>query len=222
MNPMDKKLIISVLLASFVTHTNAQNTAEWLRQKRTQNRYSLEQVLAANVYTDYIKKGYDVLAAGLAAVAGSKRSELEGHRTFFERVRMGMIRAIPISYEQKFQRINLRISYNLRLAAKLSENSALAASEKQYFRGVFSRINLDRMRREEKLKTVLSASELAMNDHQRINFLDRCLAEMESELAFSKTLVTDLDALIAARGSQKREYHRLNRLLLGKEVVDEN
>ncbi|MCT1524702.1 hypothetical protein [Sphingobacterium hotanense] len=219
---MDKKLIISVLLASFVTHTNAQNTAEWLRQKRTQNRYSLEQVLAANVYTDYIKKGYDVLAAGLAAVAGSKRSELEGHRTFFERVRMGMIRAIPVSYEQKFKRINLRISYNLRLAAKLTENGALGASEKQYFRGIFSRINLDRIRREEKLKTVLSASEPAMNDHQRINFLDRCLAEMESEFAFSKTIVMDLDALIAARGAQKREYDRLNRLLLGKEVVDEN
>jgi len=45
---------------------------------------------------------------------------------------------------------------------------------------------------------------------------------MESEYAFSKTLVTDLDALIAARGAQKREYDRLNRLLLGKEVVDEN
>ena len=135
---------------------------------------------------------------------------------------MGMIRAIPISYEQKFQRINLRISYNLRLAAKLSENSALAASEKQYFRGVFSRINVDRMRREEKLKTVLSASEPAMNDHQRINFLDRCLAEMESEFAFSKTIVMYLDALLAARGANKREYHRLNRILLGKEIVDEN
>lgn len=60
-----KKLIAIITLTIFVTVCNAQTFAEWFKQKETQKKYLIQQIVAFQMYLGYVQKGYSIAQKGL-------------------------------------------------------------------------------------------------------------------------------------------------------------
>jgi len=76
-----KKII--VLLFScflFLMSARAQTPAEWMQQKKTQEKYLLQQIAALKLYGQYAKKGYDVATKGLATISNIKNKDFSLHQ----------------------------------------------------------------------------------------------------------------------------------------------
>jgi len=73
--------MVLVLLMSGTA--NAQTWSEWFSQKKTQQKYLLEQVAALRVYAGYLKKGYEIGRSGLTFIKDASKGEFDLHGAFF-------------------------------------------------------------------------------------------------------------------------------------------
>ena len=73
-------LILTLLISGNV---NAQTWSEWFSQKKTQQKYLLEQVAALRVYAGYLKKGYEIGRSGLTFIKDASKGEFDLHGAFF-------------------------------------------------------------------------------------------------------------------------------------------
>lgn len=78
-----KKLIMLCLFAAIATATQAQNVAELTKQKKTQKKYLIEQIVALQLYISYVKKGYSIAKEGLNTISAFKRGEFNLHTNYF-------------------------------------------------------------------------------------------------------------------------------------------
>lgn len=62
---------------------SAQNSDEWLRQRKTQLCYLAEQTTALRMYAGYLEKGYGIVQSGLALISDVKTGEFSLHKDYF-------------------------------------------------------------------------------------------------------------------------------------------
>src|SRR5260221_3607619 len=79
-----KMLIIILSLTVLFNHSRAQTCDEWFNQKKTQKKYLIEQIVALQVYLDYVKKGYTIAKNGLTAIENIKNGNFNLDRDFFK------------------------------------------------------------------------------------------------------------------------------------------
>ena len=72
-----KRMITVWLLASTAGSLKAQTPDEWFKQKETQIKYLLEQIVALKSYGDMVNKGYNIAQNGLATIFNCKNKDDE-------------------------------------------------------------------------------------------------------------------------------------------------
>lgn len=77
------KLLVFVLLMGFTTPTSAQNMDEWTKQKKTQRKYLIGQIIALHVHADKLTKGYAIVRNGWNTIEGITGGDFDLHRDFF-------------------------------------------------------------------------------------------------------------------------------------------
>src|SRR6266496_5059543 len=78
-----KRLVIISVIFSVVSVCNAQTWGEWFQQKKTQQKYLIQQIAALQVYLSYVEKGYGIAKKGIDVIQEFKNGEFNLHEAFF-------------------------------------------------------------------------------------------------------------------------------------------
>ncbi|TDE10725.1 hypothetical protein [Dyadobacter psychrotolerans] len=79
-----KKLILLILLGLTSQTVSAQRSREWIRQKKTQKQYLIEQIAHFKLYYELAKNGYQTAQLGLELISDIKNREFTLHKNRFD------------------------------------------------------------------------------------------------------------------------------------------
>ncbi|KYG79331.1 hypothetical protein AWW67_13230 [Roseivirga seohaensis] len=167
------KLLVLLMLMVFAAPVFAQNTNEWIRQKKTQKRYLIEQIIGLYIQASRVKKGYDIMRKGWNTVEQITDEDYGQHSDFFAALNT-VSPAIKKDY-RVLKTIQLQ-SWILKNSGKvyrqLQDQGQLQASTLLYtdklLRGILSQSNglID------ELLQVLSNDRLELDDAERMERLE--------------------------------------------------
>lgn len=208
---MEKRLLMLLLALSMATITKAQTFSEWFRQKSTQKKYLIEQIVALKVYSGYLKKGYDIGKKGLGTISRIKNGEFNLHRDFFgslSTVNPAIKKDPRVAGIEQMQKAIL--DKKSQVLADITSTTLIPGKEKQYIRDVFGRLieNCDHLL--EELADVALSNNLTMKDDERLIRIDKIYQEMEDNYRFANYFSNQLSALVASRKQDLREANSSN------------
>lgn len=196
-----KGLLCSFLLLAFCLPLKAQTWSEWFRQKQTQKKYLLEQVMALRMYAGQLQKGYEVARSGLGMVRDLGNGELNLHSAFIS----GLKKVNPsIRNSAKVAEIlELQLCIG-RAFNGLDELAFLSVSNRLYVASVRAGLWKECLVDLEELLLVITSGKLEMTDSERLAGLDRVYLSMREKSAFAQHFCTQVMALASGRGEDLR------------------
>jgi hypothetical protein len=79
--------LFTAISTGMAATAKAQTFAEWFQQNKTQKKYLLRQIAALQVFSGYLKQGYQVATKGLSSISGSLQTENSLHTTYYNRLK---------------------------------------------------------------------------------------------------------------------------------------
>lgn len=187
----------------------AQTFAEWFRQKKTQKQYLIEQIAALKVYSEYVKKGYDIGKKGLGTISQIKNGDFNLHRDFFgalARVNPAIKRDPRVAEIQNLQVSILAIKDQvLRNQAKSEQ---ISKKESRYIAEVFERLLENCARILDQLDDVALSDHLTMKDDERLGRIEQLHKEMADNFRFAHHFKNQVVTLVASRNQEQGEATR--------------
>ncbi|WP_333887401.1 hypothetical protein [Sphingobacterium siyangense] len=209
------KTIFLFLCALFISSSTlkAQTFAEWFRQKKTQKQYLIEQIAALKVYSEYVKKGYDIGKKGLGTISQIKNGDFNLHRDFF-----GALATVnpAFKHDPRVAEIqNLQVSI-LAIKDQVLRNQAksdlLNKKENRYIALVFERLIENCSHILDQLDDVALSGNLTMKDDERLDRINQLHMEMADNYRFAYHFKNQVVTLAASRLQEQREVTNSNSL----------
>lgn len=194
------KLVIVIVLFVISSGANAQTYDEWARQKKTQKKYLLEQILALRTYGSYLTKGYSVVKGGLNTIQQIKRGDLKLHEKFFESFRV--VNPAVKQYSKLGDILRMQFTISKRSGAELKRwrtSDQLTASEIIYLEEVIGRLLDDCLKTLNKLNDVVNDTKLEIKDDGRIKLIDALYLEMVDQSTFLESFSASANRLVMQR-----------------------
>lgn len=191
-----------LVLAISTVKGQAQNTAEWLRQKNTQKKYLLQQIAALQIHLESIKKGYRIARTGLHAVSDLKNGEFNLHSLYFQSLK--------------------KVNPTIRKYGRIAEISATqvkilkdykALQDRIQADGMYSRAELDYIDRAlgsildnceqviSDLIDVVSDGKLELKDDERLERIDQLYNAMQENADLSRSFSYEVMGISQNRAS---------------------
>jgi hypothetical protein len=217
MNCMNRILSIPItmtliLLLSF--NTQCQTANEWLKQKKTQKQYLIEQMAALQVYLKNLKQGYTVVNKGLNLVG-----EITGNSYSMDNIYIESLLQVkaPVANSELSSSIVVLergIRTRLRiLRQRIDHNTGLlTADESTYLKKVAQKaesILSEQIATKQKVQTT---DKVQMTDAGRVQILRRVKADLEELESFLGQADGELTRLIIQRQEETHEIHQINRI----------
>lgn len=197
-------MIIGLLVLSNLCQ--AQKVKEWLRQKKTQKQYLIEQIAQYKIYLELLEKGYKIAKEGLTTIHDIKNGEFKLHKNYIDSLR------IVGTEVGKYKRIELIQALHSQIKAvtassenKLRQSGYLNSEELVYVKGVYGRLLEDCERIADALKDVTRDGPLSMSDDERFNRIDLLYGQMQSNHSFAKAFSNEALVLAASRLSETND-----------------
>ncbi|MEO8406718.1 MAG: hypothetical protein ABI480_19045 [Chitinophagaceae bacterium] len=204
-----KRVVITSLMTIVCLAGLAQNTDEWLHQKKTQIKYLLNQIAASQVYIEVLQKGYSIAHEGLNTINDIKHGDFTLHHGFFD----GLKRVNPKikNWGRVADIIALQVQIIKETHKRMDEvrNSAkLSASELQYCDMVIHQLLDDCAESIDELYQVLLDGHWQMKDDERISRIDRLYKDMQDKYSFSAAFSNEVGSLVINREAEQMEIDR--------------
>lgn len=204
------KLVLVVVMILFAGSANsyAQTFGEFFNQKKTQKRYLLEQIAALQVYTGYLKKGYEIASSGLETIRDFSNGEFSLHDAFItglKKVRPAVKNNIKVA-----EIIEMQIRIGKGFGA-LKSNPNLSLSNQLYVQQVRDNLWEECLKDLEELLMVITSGKVEMPDDERLERLDKIYASMNSKSAFVQHFASEVTTLIRQREQDKQVIEKLRR-----------
>ncbi|RZJ91687.1 MAG: hypothetical protein EOO20_04435 [Chryseobacterium sp.] len=187
-------LMILVLLMSGTV--NAQTWSEWFSQKKTQQKYLLEQVAALKLYAGYLKKGYDIGHSGLTFIKDASKGEFDLHGAFFSSLK-------AVSPEI---RNNVKVAEIIQMQVDVSKAfhslgkiKGLTAQHISYFALVRSNLLDECLGDMEELLLIITSGRPELTDDERLLRIDRLHIQMQEKRSFALSISNTFRQLGAER-----------------------
>ena len=206
MNCQMNRYILTVGLLICVQFATAQIANEWFRQKNTQKKYLLQQIAALKVYLDYLKKGYKIVDKGLTIVGDIKQGKFDLDIDYLEslgNVNSAVSGSAKVASIVTYQRVIL-IEFR-KLRDQANETNYFTAEEKKYVEKVYSNMLRESEVSLDELDRVLSNSDFAMKDDERVKRVDAFYIDMKDKYTFTKSFSNSTRLLIAQRSKDEQE-----------------
>jgi hypothetical protein len=180
----------------------AQTFAEWFRQNSTQKKYLLQQIAALQVYSDYLKQGYQIAAKGLTSISGSLNAENGLHATYYGRMKTvdpavknnDMVKDIAAWQEDILARL-----------AGIDQITGITASEKNYLNNVRVAVLKDCNNQINTLQNVVTDGKLVMSDAERIALIGKIHAAMLDNYQFASGFMAQAQIFAARRQQEQNQ-----------------
>lgn len=201
-----KSIVWVVALLLCTNSTFAQTWGELFNQKKTQQKYLLEQIAALKVYAGYVEKGYTIVSSGLETVKDFKSGEFNLHQTFFN-----SLKSISLAI-QKNEKIAQIISIQLSIAKAfngIGKSEYLSASNHLYVNEVKQRLIDECLIDLEELLLVITAGRVEMTDDQRMVRIDKLYAAMQDKVAFTQNFTSEISLLLLQIENEQKSIQLL-------------
>lgn len=165
---------ITVMLLFLGLGAQAQTFAEWFDQKKTKEKYMMQQIAALEAYSSALKTGYNVAHNGLGIIGRFNNGEFHLHSSYYA----GLKTASPaVKNNNQVQEIIHWQQYIHKAFSHLRSD----AYDNQVKAAVLKDCN-DQLT---ELQTVLSDNNTGMNDADRLKRIGTIHADMQSNYRFT-------------------------------------
>jgi hypothetical protein len=206
-----KQLITTIVM--FITFSvHAQTVSEWVKQKKTQQKYMLQQIAALKVYAGHAANGYKLVRSGLQTIDKIKDGDLKLHETFF-----GSLSKInpEIKASSKVPEIiRMQIDINKQIKKVIKQCRASKLAEQGYLESVLGKVLNDCDLLLDELIRVSTSGSTDMTDDERIKLFDRIYVSMQDNKVFVKEFGNSAIQLAKQRNAEAKEV-RISKLLNG-------
>lgn len=181
--------VVTASASLFAAQCQAQTFAEWFSQKKTQRKYLLQQIAALQVYSGYLKHGYEIAHRGLGNISGSLKEEFSLHNGYYSRLKA--VNPV-ISSDPRVNDILIWQGDILKSLNELGNVNYLTSYEKEYVSKVKSALLSDCDAQITALQALLSNNRLQMSDDERIKRLNGIHKAMQDNYSFTKSFTGQL------------------------------
>lgn len=210
-----KKLWMLLFLTTAAVGAQAQTAGEWLRQKKTQTEYLLEQLAALRLYSDYVQQGYAVAREGLTTIGVEREGEYRLHAEFFrslDRVSPAVGAYGKVAAGMALQEEIVRASRQTRQQVQAS--GVFRAGEVAYVHRVLERVVADGALVLEQLLAVTKEDRLTLGEEERLQRIDAAYARLLENSLFARRFGREARLLAASRLQERHDSH-MSRILHG-------
>ena len=167
-----KNLIIIIFCLMNIAVSQAQTFSEWFRQKKTQEKYLIQQIVALKFYAGYVKKGYETFDKGSKTISKIKEGDFNMHDVFFnDKIKLNP-NLSKVVENLRIEQLNTAI----RITGKQSKNfiwktSNFSEKQKAYFNSVIGKTDGEADELFANYKELITANELILDDEKRLKRL---------------------------------------------------
>jgi hypothetical protein len=201
------KTVIIILMSTIINLTAcAQTWNEWFRQKNTQKKYLVQQIVALKVYLKYMKEGYDIAKKGLNMIGDIKDGNFNDHSTYFGSLRLvneAIGNSPKISLIIVYQKAVIRDLQKLNVECRNSASFSL--DEIEYIGSVHNNLLIECEKVIASLNTVITDDSSQMTDHERIRRINFIYNDMKDKYSFTRTFCNSARMLVMQRKSEMNE-----------------
>lgn len=203
---MKQRILILLLLLPGTGY--GQNWNEFFKQKKTQKKYLLEQLVALRAYAGFALQGYQAVHSGLKTVRGLTGGELSLHEVFFS----SLSGAGPVI--RNHARLGEIILLQLRIRREFGglNRLELTGHQQQYVESVRERVLKDCLEDLDALALLLADGGLEMEDADRLDRLERIHAGMQEKREFTGSFVSGIRSLVLLKERTVRDAEASRRL----------
>jgi hypothetical protein len=201
-----------ILLLPF--DTQCQTANEWLKQKKTQKQYLIEQIAALQVYLKNLKQGYTVVNKGLNLVG-----EITGISYAMDNIYIESLLQVktPVANSELSSSIVVLeqgIRTRLRILRQRVDHDTglLTADESMYLKKVAHKteaILTEQIATKQKIQTT---DKVQMTDAGRVEILSSVKADLEELESFLGQADGELTRLIIQRQVETHDLDQINRI----------
>ena len=174
--------LFTVICTGMAATAKAQTFAEWFEQNKTQKKYLLQQIVALQVFSGYLKQGYQVATNGMSSISGSLKKENALHTTYYNRMKTvdpvvknnPMVKDITAWQQDILKRLQ-----------DLTTISGLTTDEKNYMFNVKTAVLKDCDQQLNTLQNVITDGKMEMSDAERIALLTKIHTAMMDNYRFA-------------------------------------
>lgn len=191
-----KSLVIVLVFISIVQDCNAQ----FFAQKKTRRELLLQQIAALQVYTGYLKKGYEVVTNGINTISDIKNGDFDLHSIFFDSYKE--VNPIILNYEKVpaimhfAEVIESSCSNSITM---IDKDANLTQEEKNYLQDVINTLLNKTNVTLDQLMMVTTNELLEMKDDERIEWIDRIYKDIKDKYVFVQSFSKSIWVLSAQR-----------------------
>lgn len=207
-----KSLALSFIFLSLIfvpEKGKGQTWNEIFRQKKTQEKYLLEQIAALQVYSSYLKKGYEIVHHGLDTIEDFTDGEFSLHKGFI--LSLKAVNPLILNNSKVAEIITFQVAINKRFNT-IDDHPMLSLNNRLYIMEVKEELLKACAEDMEELMLVITANKLEMTDDERIKRLDKLYLEMQDKSAFSQYFIHQVSLLIKQRIKEQQSINRLKEL----------
>jgi hypothetical protein len=203
-----KTIACAILILLCTTTAFGQTFAEFFKQKKTQEKYLIEQIAALEVYTGYLKKGYKIASSGIHTIRDFKNGEFSLHDAF-----ISSLKAVSPSI-----RNDIKVAETVALAVQIDDafngisiDNWLSVSEQNYIREVQHMVRSECDNDLEELLLVITSGKIEMTEAERVKRLDKVYLAMKDKSAFTQNFTGDVALFIRQKENEQRSVNRLKK-----------
>ena len=171
------KNFLIILFVLSVSFCQGQTYDEWFRQKKTQEKYLLEQIAALQTYIGYTEKGYSIVTSGLNTIKNIKHGDFNLHNNFFSS--LATVNPAIKKYTKVASIIAMQISIAKQITNTIKsckKSNMLLGAELKYLSVVFNNLLGECAKNLDELFALLTNSETQMKDDERIQRQFYCIS----------------------------------------------
>lgn len=190
---------VGLVLIAWVHSAHAQTWSEWFSQKKTQQKYLLEQLAALKLYAGYLKKGYDIGNSGLSFIKGAAKGEFDLHGAFF-----ASLKAVSpaVSKDVKIAEIiEMQLSIG-KAFGSLKSIDGLSPTSFGYVELVRENLLSECSTDLEELLLIITSGKVEMGDEERIMRIDQIYQSMQGKRTFALQFVGAARSLASQRNNE--------------------
>lgn len=211
---MKKVMLISALIViCFWSKAQSPTFNEWLRQKKTQRKYLVEQIGALQVYFEYLKKGYNIVDKGLTNIGNIKNATHQLDNNYFSSLKQvsPVITSSP-KYRETTRSYEMILNDLQLLSNDVQGDANFSAKEKAYVEAIYQKMRSDCNATMEAFLMAVSPEVAEMQDSERLSRLDKVHSEMKDRLSFTKHFVSSTRVLSLQRAKEKHSIQVMRKI----------
>lgn len=194
--------LFTAIYSGMAASADAQTFAEWFQQKSTQKKYLLQQIAALQVFSGYLKQGYQIAHNGLGSISGSLTSENKLHTTYYTRM---SIASPAVKKNEQVQDILAWQKDILTILSTIDQINGLTGAEKNYLAGVRSAVLKDCDQQINALQLVVTDGKSQMSDADRLVLIGKIHAAMLDNYHFAAGFTAQAKAYANQRMQEQRD-----------------